>query len=91
MSNENTLPKLPEVKFSKNGYEIRTDILGMAKDLVESEYRVKFAGWEQSVSRDEKTGQIVSTVTMPEFPGIDKVLETAEKMYAFVNSGLQKK
>jgi hypothetical protein len=24
-------PKLPEVKFNKNGYEIRTDILGMAK------------------------------------------------------------
>jgi hypothetical protein len=27
-------PKLPEVKFNKNGYEIRTDILGMAKGLV---------------------------------------------------------
>ena len=27
-------PKLPEVKFNKNGYEIRTDILSMAKDLV---------------------------------------------------------
>jgi hypothetical protein len=24
---------------------------------------------------------------MPEFPGLDKVLETAEKMYAFVNAG----
>jgi hypothetical protein len=35
--------------------------------------------------RDEKTGQIVTTVGMPEFPGLDKVLETAEKMYAFVN------
>jgi len=23
---------------------------------------------------------------MPEFPGLDKVLETAEKMYAFVNA-----
>jgi hypothetical protein len=43
-----------------------------------------------SAQRDEKTGQIVNTVTMPEFPGLDKVLETAEKMYAFVNTGAKK-
>jgi len=77
-------PKLPEVKFNKNGYEIRTDILAMAKDLVQAEYSVKFQGWEMSVKRDEKTG-IISTVAIPEFPGLDKVLETAEKMYNFVN------
>lgn len=82
--------KLPEVKFNKNGYEIRTDILAMAKDLVETEYRVKFQGWEQTVERDEKTGQVVSTVTIPEFPGLDKVLETAQKMYDFVNNGIKK-
>lgn len=80
-------PKLPEVKFNKNGYEIRTDILAMAKDLVGQEFAVKFNGWELSAQRDEKTGQIVNRVDMPEFPGLDKVLETAEKMYAFVNSG----
>ena len=79
--------KLPEVKFNKNGYEIRTDILAMAKDLVNQEYSTKFAGWELTAKRDEKTGQLVNTVAMPEFPGLDKVLETAEKMYGFVNSG----
>ena len=83
-------PKTPEVKFNKNGYEIRTDILSMAKDLVQQEYQVKFAGWEMSAKKDEKTGQIVSTVAMPEFPGLDKVLETAEKMYNFVNVGSKK-
>ncbi len=83
--------KLPEVKFNKNGYEIRTDILAMAKDIVQSEYSMKFHGWEMSAERDEKTGQIVSKVNMPEFPGLDKVLETAEKMYAFVNSGVKSK
>jgi hypothetical protein len=83
-------PKLPEVKFNKNGYEIRTDILEMAKDLVQSEYSVKFQGWEMTAERDEKTGQIVNKVAMPEFPGLDKVLETAEKMYAFVNTGAKK-
>jgi hypothetical protein len=78
-------PKLPEVKFNKNGYEIRTDILGMAKSLVQDDFHAKFQGWEMTAQRDEKTGQIVSTVKMPEFPGLDKVLETAEKMYGFVN------
>jgi hypothetical protein len=57
----------------------------MAKDMVQSEYSMKFHGWEMSAKRDEKSGQLVSTVSMPEFPGLDKVLETAEKMYAFVN------
>ena len=83
-------PKLPEVKFNKNGYEIRTDILAMAKDLVQSEYSMKFQGWEMSTQRDEKTGQLVTTMGMPQFPGLDQVLETAEKMYAFVNSGNKK-
>ncbi len=92
MSNFNGLQevKLPEVKFNKNGYEIRTEILEMAKDLVQSEYQVKFQGWEMSAKRDEKTGQIVNTVSMPEFPGLDKILETAEKMYGFVNQASKK-
>jgi hypothetical protein len=83
-------PKLPEVKFNKNGYEIRTDILAMAKDLVSQDFAVKFQGWELTATRDEKTGQIISKVDMPEFPGMDKVLEAAEKMYAFVNTGVKK-
>jgi len=78
-------PKLPEVKFNKNGYEIRTDILGMAKSLVSEDFQVKFAGWQMTATKDEKTGQIVNKIEMPEFPGLDKVLETAEKMYSFVN------
>lgn len=82
--------KVPEVKFNKNGYEIRTEILEMAKDIVAQEYSYKWQGWEMSSKRDEKTGNIITTVGMPEFPGLDKVLETAEKMYAFVNQGVKK-
>jgi hypothetical protein len=84
-------PKLPEVKFNKNGYELRTDILAMAKDIVQQEYQMKFQGWELTAKRDEKTGQLVSTVTMPEFPGMEKILETAEKMYGFVNQGQEQR
>lgn len=90
MTNPLTDMKTPEVKFNKNGYEIRTDILAMAKEQVENEFNVKFQGWSMTATRDEKTGQYVTTVGMPEFPGLDKVLETAEKMYAFVNSGVKK-
>lgn len=78
-------PKLPEVKFNKNGYEIRTEILGMAKQLAESEYYAKYQGWELSAERDEKTGQIVTKVGMPQFPGLEQILDTAQKMYAFVD------
>ena len=86
MSTKETLGvKLPEVKFNKNGYEIRTEILEMAQSLVGQEFQYKWAGWEMSTVRDEKTGQMVSTVNMPAYPGLDRVLETAEKMYQFVN------
>jgi len=84
------LPKLPEVKFNKNGYELRTDILAMAKELEMNEFHFRFSGWEMSAQRDEKTGQIVTRVVMPQFPGLEKVLETAEKMYGFVNQSTTK-
>jgi hypothetical protein len=63
----------PEVKFNRNGYEIRTDILAMAKDLLSHDFQVKFNGWELTAERDSK-GQIVTKVDMPEFPGLDKIL-----------------
>ena len=85
-----TTPKLPEVKFNKNGYEIRTDILAMAKDVVMQDYQVKFHGWQMSAQKDPTSGQIVTTVGMPEFPGMDKILEAAEKFYSFVNTGTKK-
>jgi hypothetical protein len=80
-----------KVNQNKNGYEIRTDILAMAKDLVAQEYTWKYNGWEMSTKRDEKTGQIVSKIDMPEFPGLDKVLETAQRMYDFVNAANNRK
>jgi ribosome maturation factor RimP len=81
---------VPEVKFNKNGYEIRTQVLDMAKQFTEFEYATKFQGWEMKAERDEKTGQVVTSVAMPEVPGVDKVLETAEKFYNFVNNSYSK-
>jgi len=87
---DNKIPGLPEIKFNKNGYEIRSDILGLAEKLVIEEYKAKFMGWELTQYKDEKTGQIVSQVSAPEFPGLEKVLETAQKMYDFVNNNPKK-
>lgn len=78
-------PKPPEIKFSKNGYELRTDILGMAQNLILEEYKAKYMGWEITQYKDTKTGQLISSVEAPEFPGLDKIIETAQRMYDFVN------
>ena len=72
-------PKLPEVKFSKNGYEIRTEILEMAKGLITEEYHSKFLGWEMSTAKDEKTGKLVTTVGMPEFQDLTKFLKLLKR------------
>jgi len=82
--------KLPEVKFNKSGYEIRTHLLEMAKGFVTEDYHAKFHGWEISVVRDEKTGQVVTTVGMPQFPGLDQILKTAQQLNDFVGQGSSK-
>lgn len=87
---ESKIPGAPEIKFNKNGYEIRSDILGLANQLILEEYRMKFAGWEMTQYRDPETKQVIARVEMPEFPGLDKVLETAQKMYDFVNQNPKK-
>ena len=77
---------MPKVTFNKNGYEIRTQVLDMAKAFTEFEYSQKWMGFEVSAKRDEKTGQIINKVDMPEIPGVDQVLTTAEKFYNFINN-----
>ena len=42
-------------------------------------------GFEVSAKRDEKTGQVINKVDMPEIPSTDEVLQAAEKFYEFVN------
>ena len=77
---------LPKVQFNKNGYEIRTNVLDMAKQFKEFEFQSKWNGWEITSKRDEKTGEIVNKVGMPDIPGVDDVLETAEKFYNFIKN-----
>lgn len=89
MTNTFKTPKLPEVTFTKNGYQIRSDILALAKDAVQTEYSAKFAGWELTAKKDHD-GQLITSVTMPQVPGLEQILDAAEKMYAFVNTNVKK-
>ena len=67
---------LPKVQFNKNGYEIRTQVLEMAKHFTEFEYSSRWNGWEITSKRDPESGEIVNKVGMPEIPGVDDVLES---------------
>lgn len=78
---------MPKVKANKNGYELRTKVLDMAQSQVWQDFHAKFAGWEQTVKRDTETGEVVTTVTMPDVPGADAVLKTAQQFYEFVSNG----
>jgi hypothetical protein len=74
---------IPQVKVNKNGYEIRTKVLEMAKDNVWSDYYAKWGQFETSLKKEHD--EVVTKVELPTIPGADQVLEAAEKFYNFVN------
>ena len=74
----------PQVKTNKNGYEIRTKILEMAKDQCALEYGFKYQGWE--MEQRKEGNELVTKVEMPSIPGVDQILETANKFYDFVEN-----
>ena len=79
---------MPQVKTSKNGYEIRTKVLEFAQNNVWQDYHAKWGQFETSVKKDGD--EFVTEVTMPEVPGADQVLETAQKFYDFVGGNKTK-
>ncbi len=80
---------MPQVKPNKNGYEIRTKVLEMAQNQAWQDFHAKWGQFETSISKDG--GDMVTKVTMPDVPGAEKVLEAAEKFYAFVSGTTDKK
>jgi hypothetical protein len=79
---------VPQVSFNKNGYEIRAQMLEMAQSQLWNDYHAKFGAFSTSVSKDGR--EVITKVEMPEVPGVEKVLEAAEKFYAFVNQNTKK-
>lgn len=79
---------VPQVAFNKNGYEIRAQMLEMAQQQLWQDYNAKFGAFQTSVTREGK--EVVTKVEMPTVPGVEQVLEAAEKFYAFVNQNTKK-
>jgi hypothetical protein len=79
---------MPKVTTNKNGYEIRTKVLEMAQNNVWQDYHAKLGAYETSVTKDGD--EVVTKVSMPEVPGVDAVMEAAEKFYDFVNGKTNK-
>lgn len=76
---------MPQVqKTSKNGFEIRTKVLEFAQTQAWQDYHAKWGQFETTVVKDGD--EVVTTVEMPEVPGADAVLETANKFYEFVSN-----
>ncbi len=68
----------------KNAYEIRSDLLGLAKDLADFNYNVKVQEHEYSIRKDGE--QIVQEFKAPTLTAED-IIETAKKFNDFVTNG----
>jgi hypothetical protein len=79
---------VPQVSFNKNGYEIRAQMLEMAQSQVWNDYHANWGAFSTSVSKEGQ--EVITKVEMPTVPGVEKVLEAAEKFYAFVNQNTKK-
>lgn len=74
---------MPKITTNKNGYEIRTKVLEMAQNNVWNDYHCKLGQFETSTKKEGD--EVITKVSMPEVPGVDAVLEAADKFYDFVN------
>jgi len=79
---------MPQVKANKNGYELRTKVLEFAQNNVWQDYHAKLGQFETTVTKDGD--EIVTTIEMPNVPGAEQVLETANKFYEFVSGNKNK-
>lgn len=80
---------MPQVKANKNGYEIRTKILEFAQNQAWQDFHAKWGQFETSINKDGN--EVVTKVEMPQVPGAEQVLETAQKFYDFVSGSNTKK
>jgi len=76
------VPGTPDVKFNKSGFEIRSEVLGLAKEFTEFEFTSKAMGYQTAL----ENGQLSYKAEAPQVPSVDEVLETAKKFYNFVNN-----
>jgi hypothetical protein len=70
---------------SKNAYEIRSDLLGLAKSLVEFNYQVQVNNYEFSSKKDGD--EVVTDLSKHQQYQPDDIIETAKKFNDFVTTG----
>ena len=69
----------------RNAYEIRADLLGLAKNIAEFNYSIKQQEWETSVRKDGD--QVVAEFKYPAITA-ESVIETAQKFNEFVTGNV---
>jgi hypothetical protein len=69
---------------TRNGYEIRADLLGLAKQIAEFNYTIKQAEYEYSLKKDGD--QVVAEFKAPVVTAED-IIDTAKKFNDFVTNG----
>lgn len=69
---------------ARNGYEIRADLLGLAKQIAEFNYSIKYNEFESSVRKDGD--QVVTEFKYPAIQPED-IISTAQKFNEFVTNG----
>jgi hypothetical protein len=71
--------------MSKTPFEIRLQLLEMAKDLLQQEYYIKkdiaMASWHAKLDSDKS----VPSPQIGEFPTEEQIIEKAKKLNAFVS------
>ena len=74
----------PTVSVTKTGYEIRTNVLEMAKDQAWQDYHATLGSVGMDVKKDGD--EVVTTITVPAIPSAAAILKTADAFYDFVNN-----
>ena len=69
---------------NKSGYEIRADILKMAKETVWDRYHMTYQRWIESKDKKED-GTVIDSTDSPSIPTSMNIIEEAIGFYAFVN------
>lgn len=69
---------------TRNGYEIRADLLGLAKQIAEFNYQIKFNEYE--ISSEKDGDQVVTEFKFPTISAED-IIDNAKKFNDFVTTG----
>jgi hypothetical protein len=76
--------KFPQMKFNKNGYELRTEVLTLAASSLWQDYYAKLGEYQLSVTKEGN--DVVTKVSMPTVPTTADIVIAARDYYKFVES-----